>query len=48
MITKAIDEDCPVDTIYFDFIKAFGRVLLIQKMKMGSHRHRALYTPINP
>ena len=23
MITKAIDEDCPVDTIYFDFSKAF-------------------------
>ena len=26
MITKAIDEECPVDTIYFDFSKAFDTV----------------------
>ena len=26
MITKGIDEDCPVDTIYFDFSKAFDTV----------------------
>ena len=36
MITKAIDEDCPVDTIYFDFRKAFVTVpyyRLLHKLK---------------
>ena len=29
MITKAIDEDCPVDTIYFDFSRAYDTFLTI-------------------
>ena len=39
MITKAIDEDCPVDTIYFDFSKAFDTVphyRLLHKLKWES------------
>ena len=37
MITKAIDEDCLVDTIYFDFSKAFDTVShyrLLHKLKL--------------
>ena len=47
MITKAIDEDCPVDTIYFDFSKAFDTVphyRLLQKLKsMGINKTTFLW-----
>ena len=47
MITKAIDEDCPDDTIYFDFSKAFDTVphyRLLQKLKsMGINKTTFLW-----
>ena len=46
MITKAIDEDGPVDTIYFDFSKSLDTVphyRLLHKLKsMGINKHTFL------
>ena len=47
IITKAIDEGCPVDTIYFDFSKAFDTVpnnRLLHKLKyMGINKNTFLW-----
>ena len=47
MITKAVDEDCPVDTIYFDFSEAFDTVphyRLLHKLKsMGINKNTFLW-----
>ena len=47
MITKSIDEDCPVDAIYFDFSKAFDTVphyRLLHKLKsMGINKNTFLW-----
>ena len=47
MITKAIEEDCPVDTIYFDFSKAFDTVphyrLLYKLKSMGINKNTFLW-----
>ena len=40
MITKAIDEDYPVDTIYYDFSKVFDTVphYMLLRMSMGINK----------